>query len=209
MIRKLSAVILTLVLLLGCADCCLGKSVVYAAEKPDGIAYALNIVKETDTDKTLTRGEAAGIAVRLTGYDGGGFEGGAVFEDVSENDANAGEIYAAYMLGIISMPDDGMFEPKKSVTYTQFVKMVVEALGYGERAVQLGGYPIGYCMVAAELKLDKNIEIGDGEKVLVNTAAVIAENALNVKLPEKRNINEGKDMTLLEKSLGLKSTPVL
>lgn len=203
MIRKLSTVILTLVLLLGCADCCLGKSVVYAAEKPDGIAYALNIVKETDTDKTLTRGEAAGIAVRLTGYDGGGFEGGAVFEDVSENDANACEIYAAYMLGIISMPDDGMFEPKKSVTYTQFVKMVVEALGYGERAVQLGGYPIGYCMVAAELKLDKNIEIGDGEKVLVNTAAVIAENALNVKLPEKRNINEGKDMTLLEKSFRL------
>ncbi len=65
------------------------------------------------------------------------------------------------------MPDDGMFEPKKSVTYTQFVKMVVEALGYGERAVQLGGYPIGYCMVAAELKLIKILKSATARRCLL------------------------------------------
>ena len=64
MIRKLSAVILTLVLLFGVRRLLFGQKRRLRRRKARRIAYALNIVKETDTDKTLTRGEAAGIALR-------------------------------------------------------------------------------------------------------------------------------------------------
>ena len=42
---------------------------------------------------------------------------------------------------------------RKSPLHTRsLLKWWLRRWEYGERAVQLGGYPIGYCMVAAELK---------------------------------------------------------
>lgn len=165
--------------------------------EPDRLSYALQIVNRKDADKTVTRGDAAGIVARLLGYKDDMMESGDVFADVSESNENAKAIYTAHKLGIISGTEQSVFEPSANVTWEQLAKMIVVGLGYGERAEHYGGFPSGYLLVASELKLDKNVTIENREKITGRTAAQIAENALKATVHPYTNIVYNPHVSLL------------
>jgi len=65
----------------------------------------------------------------------------------------SGYMLFAYENGIITPDSDGNFRPNNLVTEREMITMIVRALGYGERANELGGEPYGYIQVAEELGL--------------------------------------------------------
>ncbi len=81
----------------------------------------------------------------------------SIFTDLAPEHWAADNIVTAYKQGIINGMGDGTFAPEAGVQYEQAVKMVVCALGYGNRALSLGEYPVGYMTMASQLKLLKGI----------------------------------------------------
>lgn len=77
----------------------------------------------------------------------------SIFTDLAPNHWAANNIVQAYKQGIINGMGDGTFAPEAGVQYEQAVKMVVCALGYGNRALSLGAYPNGYMSMANQLKI--------------------------------------------------------
>ncbi len=71
------------------------------------------------------------------------------FSDVPLNHWTAGYVGATYNNKIINGMGDGTFSPDTSATYGQAAKMIVSAYGYEIEAMQLGGYPIGYLVIAS------------------------------------------------------------
>lgn len=206
-LRKINSFIIVISLVLGYFTFVSAVSKASAETETDGLAYALHIAEKKDAEKLLTRGNAAGMVIRLLGYDEEMLESGQIFDDVSESDKNAAAIYHAAELGIIA--SGSLYEPDKTITYEQFYKMVVAALGYTEQAEYYGGYPYGYARIASDLKLNRNVYYNDSNLLTVNTAAKIVENALDaVKLPQTGIIEKGQDKLLykafrLEKYRGL------
>ncbi len=62
-------------------------------------------------------------------------------------------IRIAYDMGIIAGYDAKTFGPEDNVTYEQAIKMMVCALGFGNQALERGGWPAGYVNVALDKKL--------------------------------------------------------
>lgn len=205
MLKRLKALILAVVMLTGCMAVLSMQSVAAdAEEEPDRLAYALHIIDKKDADKTVTRGDAAGIVVRLLGYDDANMESGDIFDDVGSSDKNAAAIYTAWRLGLISGTEDALYEPDEPVTYVQLAKMIVQGLGYEQDALNLGGFPTGYLVAAGKMGLDKGVAIEDQEKLDGRTVAQIVENALNTVMYPQENIVPPEDNTLLYQAFRLR-----
>ena len=84
-------------------------------------------------------------------------------------------------LSIMQGYADGSFAPDNVVTYNQLVKVIVSFLGYNLHAERLGGYPSGYLIQAAYLKLSLGNISGD-EQVTVGDFAKLLKQAVNVKI---------------------------
>lgn len=110
-------------------------------------------------DNYVTRAEFSKIIYQTAIFNDnyGNFEFG--FHDVPKEHWAAKYIYSAKQLGIINGTSDTAFSPNNNISYEQALKMIVVALGYGDKAVLKGGYPRGYILVAEELGLTKNISI--------------------------------------------------
>ncbi len=132
-----------------------------------------------EPDSALTRAEMATIILRAMNLEGGA-AGRDIFTDVPQSHWAYANIAAAYQIGIINGTSATTFEPDKSVTYEQAVKMVVAALGYSVQADALGGYPSGYLSKATQLDILKNVAKG-GEMTRGNMANLLY-NALDVEL---------------------------
>ena len=155
----------------------------------------------------VKRYEAAKMFMDLTGMQNPGASEyiSARFLDVPEYYKYAGEINAAVMQGIMNGIGGGLFEPEKEITSSEFLKCMVEILGYGGKAAAKGGYPAGYMTLAAELKLTKNISPAD--KTFTKADAVrIIYNSLEVPVNEIKSVSDktihysvDSEVTLLEK----------
>ncbi len=132
-----------------------------------------------EPDSFLTRAEMATIILRAMNM-AAGATGRDIFTDVPASHWAYANIAAAYQLGIINGTSETTFEPDKTVTYEQAVKMVVAALGYTVQAEAMGGYPSGYLSKAAQLDLLKGVTVG-GEMTRGNMA-ILVYNALDVEL---------------------------
>ncbi len=136
-----------------------------SAAEDDGADMAflkgVGILEENFTSSTIyvTRAEAAMILTRCAAAIPGASE--QIFADVPKNLTYASEIALAYKLGIISGFGDGTFQPNRSVTYAQMVKMLVTLAGYGQVAEAQGGYPAGYLTVAAHKNIIVFVEKAD------------------------------------------------
>lgn len=97
------------------------------------------------------------------------------FTDVAPEHWAAGNIKMAASRGIINGMGDGTFAPEANIKFEQAVKMIVCALGYGERALQSGGYPQGYINVAVDLKLLKGLASDDNKQGTDATRGTIAK----------------------------------
>lgn len=91
-------------------------------------------------------------------------------------------IMTAYEMGIINGFGDGDFHPDDEITYEQAMKIVVCTLGYGDKAVAYGGYPMGYLTVGGQLGLTKEITAGNSEPASRGVIAKLIDNSLNVKM---------------------------
>ncbi len=132
-----------------------------------------------DPDSALTRAEMATIILRAMGMTGGPATGN-VFTDVPQSHWASANISVAYQLGIINGTSATTFEPDKSVTYEQGVKMIVAALGYTVQAEALGGYPSGYLAKASQLDLLKGV--GTAAEMTRGSMANLLYNALDTEL---------------------------
>ncbi len=103
----------------------------------------------------ITRAEVTAILARANGLEGMAqmLKGATEFSDVPANHWASGYINLAASKGWVNGYPDGRFGPGDSVTFQQWVTMLVRALGFEDQAVANGGYPTGYEMVAFDLGL--------------------------------------------------------
>lgn len=156
------------------------------------VLSALEMLKGDDQgnfnpDKTITRAESAAVIVRLLGLEeaAAGAAGATQFVDVAADHWGSGYINMAAQSGIIAGYGDGNFGPEDAVTYEQFVKMLVCALGYEPKALTKGTYPTGYLIAAKEMKLTKGVSGAAGQEAPRSVVAELAYNALDINLMEQ------------------------
>ncbi|MGN0177990.1 MAG: S-layer homology domain-containing protein [Monoglobaceae bacterium] len=106
------------------------------------------------------------------------------FTDVDSGDPSANTISLAVSMGAVDGKVD-KFYPNESITFSQAVKILVTALGYGPLAVELGGYPAGFNAVAKKLDLTDGISVSADETV---TAGMMAKLLLNAGFAEPLNL---------------------
>lgn len=177
------------------------------------VLNALNIFKlykESDYDgkKEITRAEAAAIVSHMLCLsDSVSMENENMpFSDVLPTDTFAYEIYAVNNLGIM-VGFNGLFSPKAAITQEQFVKVIVEALGYADEAKSLGGYPKGYASGAYKHNILNSVKY-DGKASLTQSIAVkIVYNAISADMARVVNFGggyiESENKTVLNTYLGV------
>ncbi len=154
------------------------------------VLSALNIINGDDKgnfnpDQNVTRAEMAKILCALIAKSTAG-QVATKFDDVTADHWASGYVAYAAGLGIINGYSDTAFGPEDNVTYEQAIKLIVAALGYTYMAEDQGGYPAGYMMVAADLKLTNKVTITDSTAPAKRSdIAMLAYNALEVNLMER------------------------
>ncbi|MBO5008132.1 MAG: S-layer homology domain-containing protein [Clostridia bacterium] len=156
------------------------------------VLSALGIMEgKSDTDfganDFLTRAEMSTIAVRFVGLDSRTNSGVAsVFTDVPADHWARYSIDTAAALELVHGNGDGSFDPEGSVTAEQAIKILVNALGYEPKALQMGGYPGGYVTTANQLGMLKGIDFSEGmDKPIPRCSiAMLVYNALEADLME-------------------------
>lgn len=83
-----------------------------------------------------------------------------VFDDVALNHWAFEYIMLMKRKGIINGSGDNSFKPDNGIKYQDAVKIIVHAMGFGERANDLGGYPNGF--------LDMGLKLGIVSKHRMN-----------------------------------------
>lgn len=126
------------------------------------------------SDGSYTRGEFVAAVVTLLNISPSVSK--ASFMDVPKDHIYAPHIASGVKLGLIN--SQNMFYPDAPITYSQAVKILTSAIGYGERAELTGGYPSGYIKAANEAKIgiyvsrsgDDIISYADGASLLCDMA---------------------------------------
>ena len=138
------------------------------------------------SEGTLTRAEATTILVRLLNLEGEAQPGETVFTDVKASHWASGYINVAVEEDIINGHGDGTFAPEEKVTYHQFVKMLVCALGYEPMAEANGSWAgWGYIFTGAKIGMTKGISATTDEYITRETAARLIFKALTIDLMEE------------------------
>lgn len=107
-------------------------------------------------ENTITRAEFCKVILAALGFSEKDLEGGGVaFSDVDNSHWAKTHVLAAARMGLIKGQGDGTFLPDENTSVADVMKMTVVALGYGEQAEALGGYPTGYITVAKNLGLNQ------------------------------------------------------
>lgn len=134
----------------------------------------------------ITRAEFASFAMHLIGY-AHKIEGERIFYDVDAKNEHFADIYSAFKLGAVSMPEDKFFYPDKNITYNEMYKMIVCLLGYKEKAEALGGYPAGYIASAKDMGLEI---LGSDDYVITYNLLKAFEDVLEAKVPVVKEITQ-------------------
>ena len=144
----------------------------------------------------LTRAEAAAVAARMVGLiDANLAEGTAMpYTDVKVGDTYDYEIYHITNLGIMG-GYNGQFNPDGAITEEQFVKVVVEALGYGPEAQSMGGYPHGYTITAGKYHILDGVNFAGAVALTQDVAVKIVYNCLNIEMPKVTSVENGGYLT--------------
>lgn len=158
--------------------------------------------------KNVTKAEFAKLNAEILAISDGG-RGERVFVDVKSEDWVSGYAAALYRQGIINGDENGRFEPESNISYIQAAKMLVCSLGYSSNAIEYGGYPDGYRLVAKRLGLfdgiefeNENTEINRGEcaKMISNSfeSGIVYQTVFGENFEYKKG-----DETLLSKYLDI------
>ncbi len=103
----------------------------------------------------------------------------APYNDVDAEHEYAPEIAFAKGMGLIS--DAENFNPDNPITYTEAIKILICAMGYGEKAELTGGYPTAYLKIANDLdmldvvNLNNNSTLSHKDSVMLIFTAVCSD----------------------------------
>lgn len=101
------------------------------------------------------------------------------FSDVYKSDWFYEDVMRLTMVGIISGFADGTFRPNDYITTEEASKMLVVALGYGDEAEKMGGYPSGYIAMANKLHVLRDVNTS-AEKLTRADIIMMLYNSLDV-----------------------------
>ena len=131
--------------------------------------------EELFTDGSVPRGEFVYAAVKISGIETySKYE--TYYNDVPPESKYSNEINQACAFGYIS--EGEKFEPERSISINEAIKIVMEVLGYGDAAQSNGGYPEGYLYYANTVKLLKNLPDKAEDLLTCDNAYIILYNAL-------------------------------
>ena len=194
-LKKTLAVVLAFVMVLSMGLTSFAYTDVTAGTKVAeavGVLSNLNILTgfEDGTfrpDETVTRAQMAAIICRLLGMDdqAASSQGTTVFSDVAADHWASGYINVAQAQQIINGYPDGTFRPENQVAYEEAIKMVVVALGRELEAQKKGGWSQGYLASASSAGITKNANGTVGSAAARSTIAILAYNALEVRLMDQ------------------------
>lgn len=142
--------------------------------------YALGIITNEDIsnggERLTTRGEFAALIIRMLGMEPS-FDS-QIFDDVTEEHANAAYINTACRMNIVSMADK--FYPDSQITLAEASKIILSSIGYDEVAQQSGGWPSGYTSTASKLGIIKGVSASNN--INFSNAVRMIDNTLDVKV---------------------------
>ena len=156
------------------------------------VITSLGYAADTSAEQEITRGEAADMLVNLMELGYLAPENAEIpYQDVSTQHTYYKGIASALQLGMISY--DTEFRPDDKITYAEMVKMIVSMLGYNDVAMDLGGYPAGYVLMAQRLEVLSGIGASSEDIVTSQDAMVMLYNTFcaTVREPVKFTAVDG------------------
>lgn len=172
-------------------------------ETEKSILTALNISFDGSNSNSITRAEMAKLIcniLKLSQSD---------VSNISFNDLKdvkeAGYIKTVSNLKYMIGYNDNTFRPKDEIAFEQISGIATRILGYAPNAIQKGGYPDGYLLVASSLGILKGIDMSNRKAVTIADAYKLAYNILNASYKEQITFGEnstfvyGKENTILSK----------
>lgn len=134
-------------------------------------------VTEENGQSNITRAEFAKIIARLMGGETG-VSGKRIYTDVLPDHDAASSIEFLYNTGVMNGYGGAEFRPDGVVTLEEAIKVVVEVIGYSNRAQYEGGWSTGYYSMAASAGLLKGVPGKNTDPLTYASAAVLIQNAL-------------------------------
>lgn len=145
---------------------------------------ALNSYGEIDNDQEVTRAEFADICGKLLNINPSITADKAYFTDVTPDKWYAYTINVLAEQGIIAQSENRLFEPDRTITLNEAVKMLTCIMGYGDYAANNGGYPNGYISVAASQNILDGVSDKSG-KLTKEMMSKLVYNALHANVMKK------------------------
>lgn len=147
----------------------------------------------TSDAKPTTRAEfVAAVAMAMNVEVKSGVE--TPFSDVAAKNPYASAIKYAAGAGLINTVD--LFYPDTPITYTQAIKIVMIAAGYGEKAEYMGGYPTGYLKVAQEAGVGQKLGLNGTEYITHAQATRIVFDAAVCDMMEITSFGDTYDYSI-------------
>ncbi len=140
----------------------------------------------------ITRAEVAVVVAKIIGVEI--TKGGkGSFTDVKEGHWAYNSIEILNEMGIIKGGGDGKFAPDNTMTYEQFLKVLVCVLGYEPLALAKGGYPTGYAIIASQYGITKDVNSSFEKDLTRGDVALMLYNTLFIDIMQQTGF--GKDAT--------------
>ena len=163
---------------------------------------------ELKLDKAATRAE---VAKMLCFAGAGSFEQtiedevhNKYFSDIPQNHWAIKYINSAKRAGILDGDDIAKFNPDESITYSEFIKMLICLLGYEPMAEVKGGYPHGYMATATQIGLTEYLNFKTDDNALRGDVAIMTAKALDVPLMMQTSFGSQIEYNIMDGSNGTK-----
>ena len=132
-------------------------------------------------DQGITRAQCAAVVCRLLDAEAEAQSmSTAVFTDVPTSHWANRYVAWAYEKGIINGYGNGKFGPSDTVTYEQAIKMLMAGIGYGDAAIDAGGYPNGYISIAERCGFLAGVDNTFGSAITRANMAVFLANIVSI-----------------------------
>ncbi len=143
-----------------------------------------------DPEGNIKRSEMAAIICRARNAEGAAL-GAASFSDVPAGHWAANYIGWAASEQIIKGRGDGTFDPDANVSYNEAIAMIVRAMGFEYYVTNFtSGFPNGYAQVASGYKIDKGVNISNGNAAATRAnVALMLYNAFDAPLMATKTVS--------------------
>ena len=152
-------------------------------------------------ERYITRAEAVCMVFRMLDIE--------LSEDLNseftdlENHWAEKEVMGAKRVGIID-ESISSFYPDEDITYQEFVKLVLTALGYKVQAESMGGYPNGYLQIATNIGVTDGVSSKTDSFVTREDAIDMLCNALDIPLMKVVGFGADTEYAVMDGTNGYK-----